>query len=310
MTFSKTVKNELVTLPAKHNEMLAEFSAFLNLACDFHIENSVKMIDYHSTNPTVVKRFLLLSKTLYQAETTLLTKEQQTFTKKNLVVLRLSTEVDRIINEHDYLGNNIEALKLITRSDKEKIAFLRGAFLVSGSVNHPKTSEYHLEYFVRNQRLAIFLQSLMNHFNFNARIAKRRDGFMIYLKSGEAISDLIQLLGAYNSLFKFEDIRIQRDINSSINRLINIELANEKKSVKASDEQLEYIDIIRSNKMILNVDPKLDEVMELRIKYPDVSLSELTSLYELEYGKEISRSGIRHRFNKIKELALKTKGED
>ena len=88
MTFSKTVKNELVTLPAEHNEMLAEFSAFLNLACDFHIENSVKMIDYHSTNPTVVKRFLLLSKTLYQAETTLLTKEQQTFTKKNLVVLR------------------------------------------------------------------------------------------------------------------------------------------------------------------------------------------------------------------------------
>ena len=122
MTFSKTVKNELVTLPAEHNEMLAEFSAFLNLACDFHIENSVKMIDYHSTNPTVVKRFLLLSKTLYQAETTLLTKEQQTFTKKNLVVLRLSTEVDRIINEHDYLGNNIEALKLITRSDKEKIS--------------------------------------------------------------------------------------------------------------------------------------------------------------------------------------------
>lgn len=310
MTFSKTVKNELVTLPANHNEMLAEFSAFLNLACEFHIENSIKMLDYQSTNPTVVKRFLLLSKSLYQAETTLLTKEQQTFTKKNLVILRLSTKVDKIIYEHDYLGNNIEALKLITKTDKEKISFLRGAFLVSGSINHPKTSEYHLEFFVKDQKLAVFLQSVMNHFNFNARIAKRREGFIIYLKSGEAISDFIQLLGTYNALFKFEDVRIQRDINSSINRLINIELANEKKSIKASDEQLKDIELIRSSQMLLNIDPKLEEVMDLRVKYPDVSLRELANLFEIEYGKEISRSGIRHRFNKIKELALRAKGEE
>lgn len=303
MTFTKTVKNELVTVPTVHKEMLAEFAAFLNLTSEFQIVNNKKIIEFQTKNPTVTKRFLMLSKTLYDTETELLQKEQDTFSKKPLIVLRLIKNVEQIITEHDYLGDPIENVKLITFSDLTKIAFLRGAFLVSGSVNHPKTAEYHLEIYANKQEEIILIQSLMNYFNLNARITKRRKGYIAYLKDGESISDFIKLIGAYNAVFKFEDVRIKRDFNNSINRIINCEIANEQKTFKASEEHLKNIEIVRKYLSFSEIDDKIVKVIELREKYPEANLTELSNLYEQEYEEKISRSGINHRLNKVRELA-------
>ena len=303
MTFTKTVKNELVTVPTVHKEMLAEFAAFLNLTSEFQIVNNKKIIEFQTKNPTVTKRFLMLSKTLYDTETELLQKEQDTFSKKPLIILRLIKNVEQIITEHDYLGDPIENVKLITFSDLTKIAFLRGAFLVSGSVNHPKTAEYHLEIYAKKQEEIILIQSLMNYFNLNARITKRRKGYIAYLKDGESISDFIKLIGAYNAVFKFEDVRIKRDFNNSINRIINCEIANEQKTFKASEEHLKNIEIVRKYLSFSEIDDKIVKVIELREKYPEANLTELSNLYEQEYEEKISRSGINHRLNKVRELA-------
>lgn len=310
MTFARTVKNELVTVPTIHEEMLAEFSAFLNLACEFEIVDKKRIISFQTKNPTVTKRFLLLSKTLYDTETELLQKEIEQFSKKPLIVLRLTKSVSKIINEHDFLGDSIGNIRLITYSDITKIAFLRGAFLVSGSVNHPKTSNYHLEIFANNEDQIILIQSLMNHFDLNARITKRRKGFIAYLKDAESISDFIKLIGAHNAVFKFEDIRIKRDFNNSINRVINMEIANEQKSYLAGREQLENIKIIRKHLSFDQIDDKIVKVIELREKYPEANLRELSELYELEYNEKISRSGINHRLNKIKEMASNYRKEN
>ncbi|MDY0276965.1 MAG: DNA-binding protein WhiA [Acholeplasma sp.] len=303
MTFTKTVKNELVTIPINHDEMLAEFSAFLNLGCEFHIENNQMMIDFLTKNPTVTKRFLLLSKSLYQVETELLTKEQQKFSKKPLIILRIINPVIDILNEHDYLENPIENIKLITQNDKEKIAFLRGAFLVNGSINHPKSAEYHFEIFSESKEMIISIQAMLNNFNLNARITKRRKGYIAYLKDAESISDFIQLLGAYNSVFKFEDIRIKRDFSNSINRIMNCEIANEKKAVIASEDQIKDIKLINKHYLESQIDFKTKEAIKLRLKYPEANLRELTELFEEEYGEKISKSGLNHRYIKIKKLA-------
>lgn len=309
MTFTKTVKNELVTIKANYDEMLAEFSAFLNMACDFHIENNLKMIDFQTKNPTVTKRFLLLSKTLYQAKTELLTLEQKMFSKKPMVILRLISEVEKIILEHDYLDSPIENARLITQSDETKIAFLRAAFLVSGSVNHPKTAEYHLEIYSSNKDEIIFLQSLVANFNLNFRITKRRKGYIIYIKDAESISDFIKLIGAYNSVFKFEDERIKREFNNSINRLNNIEIANEKKAVIASQDQINDIELINSFYLGDMIDYKTKQAIDLRLKYPDANLRELTEHFEEEYSETISKSGLNHRYTKIKKIADKLREE-
>lgn len=305
MTFTRVVKNELVRVPLIHNEMLAEFSAFLNLVCEFHLSNNQKIIEFHSKNPTVTKRFLMLTKALYDTETELLQKEEETFKKKPIIILRVTKNVDKIINEHDYLGDSIESMRLITQSDLTKIAFLRGAFLVGGSVNDPKSAEYHLEIFSSGKEEVIFIQTLMNQFDLNAKITKRRKGYIVYLKDADSISDFIKLIGAHNAVFEFEDVRIRRDFNNSINRLINIEIANERKAVVAAQEQIEYINAIREHISVNKLDEKIVKVIELREKYPEASLRELADLYKDEYDETISRSGLNHRLNKIKELASK-----
>lgn len=305
MTFTRTVKKELITIPVETTEMLAEFSAFLNLACDFTITNNKQVIDFATTNPTVSRRFLSLSKSLYQAETVLITKERETAINKRTIILRLTSSINEIITEHGYLEDRMEQAKLITQSEETKKAFLRASFLIAGSINHPKTAEYHLEIFAKNTDEIIFMQSLMNHFNLNAKLIKRRNGYIVYLKNAESISDFLQIVGAQNALFEFEDNRIRRDFNNSINRIMNIEIANEKKSYQAAVKQFENIKLIESYQHNNEVDDKMIEVIKLRKKYPEASLKELTDFYEEEYDETISRSGLNHRFNKIAKLANK-----
>jgi len=303
MSFARTVKEELVTVPIELEEQLAEFSAFLNLNTDFHIESKHKMLDFKTNNPTVARRFLQLVRTLYQAETSPITQKQNKLKQRQTVIIRIQSKVEDIINEHGLFDNPIENQELTTQSPEAKRAYLRAAFLSGGSVNHPKTAEYHLEIFSKDSDQIVFIQQLMNHFDLNAKITNRRHGFIVYLKDAEHISNFLQVAGAQNSLFQFEDIRIKRDFNNSINRVMNCEIANEKKIFIAANEQLKDIDTIEKFIPEHHIDEKVKMVMNLRKEYPESSLLDLTNTYEELYGETISKSGLNHRFHKIKQLA-------
>ncbi len=303
MSFAKTVKEELVSVPIGLEEQLAEFSAFLNLHTEFHIENKHKMLDFKTNNPTVAKRFLQLVRTLYQAETSLMTQKQTKLKQKQTVIIRVQSKVEDIVSEHNLLENAIESQELLTQSPDAKKAYLRAAFLASGSVNHPRTAEYHLELYSSHADHIIFIQQLLNHFELNARVTKRRNGYIAYLKDAEGISDFLQIVGAQNSVFKFEDIRIKRDFNNSINRVMNCEIANEKKTIVASNQQIKDIKLIEKYMQIKDIDQRLLNIMELRKNYPDISLRELSEYYEDKYDEPLSKSGLNHRLAKIKKLA-------
>jgi cell division protein WhiA len=303
MSFARTVKEELVSLPVDFSEQLAEFAAFLNMSTEFHIESKKKMLDFKTNNPTVAKRFLQLVRSLYQAETSLITQKNNRLKQRQTIIIRLSSKVEDIINEHGLFDEPLNSAELITQQEESKRAYLRAAFLASGSVNHPKTAEYHLEIFSLDGSHIIFIQGLMNHFDLNARITKRRKGFIAYIKDAEAISDFISIVGAQNAVFQFEDIRIKRDFNNSINRIMNCEIANEKKTIVAANQQMKDIEVLETYGIKNQIDEKIIKVMELRKTYPDVSLNELTAYYEETYEETISRSGLNHRLNKIKQLA-------
>jgi cell division protein WhiA len=303
MSFARTVKEELVTLPVELEGQLAEFSAFLNLNTEFHIESKHKMLDFKTNNPTVAKRFLQLVRTLYQAEVTLMTQKNQKLKQGKTIIIRINTKVEDIIAEHSYFENGLENQDLLTQSQESKRAYLRAAFLSGGSINHPKTANYHLEIFARNPDQIVFMQQLMNYFDLNAKIINRRNGFIVYLKDAEGISDFLQVVGAQNSVFQFEDLRIKRDFNNSINRLMNCEIANEKKIFIAANSQLKDIELIEEFIPNHQIDEKIKRVMDLRKEYPEISLQELTDLYEKKYKEKISKSGFNHRLVKIKQMA-------
>lgn len=303
MSFARTVKEELVTVPIGVDEQLAEFSAFLNLNTDFHIESRLKMLDFKTNNPTVAKRFLQLVRTLYQAETSLMTQKNHRLKQRQTVIIRIQSKVEDIVNEHSFLESPIENQELMTQTPEQKKAFLRAAFLSGGSMNHPKTAEYHLEIYARDPNQIIFIQSLMNDFDLNARISQRRNGFIAYIKDAEGISDFIQIVGAQNALFQFEDIRIKRDFNNSINRVMNCEIANEKKAIEAANQQIKDIELVETYIPATQINQKIRQVIDLRKEYPEASLIELVQLYEQTYKETISKSGLNHRLVKIKQMA-------
>jgi cell division protein WhiA len=303
MSFAKLVKEELVSIPVGESEMLAEFSAFLNLSTEFHIENKAKMLDFKTNNPTVAKRFLQLVRSLYRAETSLITKKQNKLNQRQSIIIRISSKVEEIINEHSIFESPIENQELLIETNETKRAFLRAAFLSSGSINHPKTAEYHLEIFSTDSNQILFLQKILVSYDINAKITNRRNGLICYIKDAQGISDCLQLMGAQNMQFKFEDIRIKRDFNNSINRIMNCEIANEKKIIVAARDQIKDINLIFKYYKTDQLDPKMVQIMKLRKDNPEASLKELVDLYFETYKESISKSGLNHRLTKIKQTA-------
>lgn len=278
--------------------MLAEVLAFLHLNCEIKKENNKNVIIFKTRLPLVAIRFLKNLKVLYQIKTDLDYVEKTNITKKQ-IVLKIKDRVDEIISEHALFDKLSDEKELLTKTDEQKRAYLRAAFISSGSVNNPNKAEYHLEIYAKNKRDIIFLQRIFNHFNLNAKIIKRRKGFIVYLKEAEKIANFIILVGANNTLFEYEDLRIKRDFNNSINRLINCEIANQEKINKSSLKLLNAISYLEKINTDLIKDPLITEAITIRKENPEASLNELTEIYYNKYGKTISKSGLNHRFKKI-----------
>lgn len=307
MSYAKQVKNELIQLNTSNEEQLAEISAMLDLASEIVISEGVPTLWFKSNNPTVARRFLKLLKQQYKIESTFLTKRQGNFNKGYQIRLGVQDALNEIMLEHGILGDK-DATDFLTFSPETKLSYLRGAFLVSGSVNDPKTAEYHLEIYSDNTDHILRIQRLMNEIDMNAKVTKRRKGYIVYLKDVNKIEDFLRYIGASQTVFEFEDIRIKRDFNNSINRILNCEIANEKKTIMAANRQLEDIELIETYR--LDIDEKVQQTMDLRKQYPDASLTELTEYFESNYGETITKSGLNHRLKKIRDLAAELRNEE
>lgn len=303
MTFARSVKEELTRIDSSKSMKLAELSALLHLSGEVVYNKEGLFIEFTSSNIAITRRFVSLVKDLYDAEVELFKKEGSNLKKSGMLVI-IKSHTKQIVSEHSLLEENTYNYDLLTASNEEKQAYLKGAFLASGSVNDPIKPNYHLEIFTKSKNEAIYVQRLMNHFDLNARITKRRNGLIIYIKEAEAISGFLKVIGAYDSVFNYEDLRIQRDFNNSINRVINCEIANEKKTLDAANNQLSQIKLIKQYKDIDSLDSKTREIILLREENPNSSLNELATAYEQKTGDKMSKSGINHRLVKIRELAL------
>jgi len=249
MTFARSVKEELTRIDSSKSMKLAELSALLHLSGEVVYNKEGLFIEFTSSNIAITRRFVSLVKDLYDAEVELFKKEGSNLKKSGMLVI-IKSHTKQIVSEHSLLEENTYNYDLLTASNEEKQAYLKGAFLASGSVNDPIKPNYHLEIFTKSKNEAIYVQRLMNHFDLNARITKRRNGLIIYIKEAEAISEFLKVIGAYDSVFNYEDLRIQRDFNNSINRVINCEIANEKKTLDAANNQLSQIKLIKQYKDI------------------------------------------------------------
>ncbi len=188
--------------------------------------------------------------------------------------------------------------KNIIECDECRRAYIRGAFLGGGSISNPEKT-YHLEFVTHNEDYAKDLSNLINSYNLNSKVIKRKNSYIIYLKEGEQIVDLLNIIGAHASLLELENVRIMKEMRNNVNRLVNCETANLSKTVNAAVRQVESIKFIEREIGLGRLPKNLRDVAELRIKYPDESLRELGKMLNPPVGK----SGVNHRLRRIEKIA-------
>ena len=236
--------------------------------------------------------------------------------------IKFSTENEYNINGFSRLLSNMGIINydivlqgkifVITVNNKEikKIEFdenlnsdqirwiIKGIYLGAGSMNNPEKT-YHLEMGISKKNDAEKIIENLKTFDIKSNIIEKNNEYAIYIKDGEEISKFLALLGASKSVIKYEEIRVQREMNNKINRIVNCETANLNKTINASIEQIEAIKKLKDSGNFERLDEALKEIAELRLENPNSSLIELGKMLKEPVGK----SGVNYRLKKIMEMA-------
>lgn len=305
MSFASDMKNELTRIDVDEKNARAELSALIRMNGALSLSNQQFVINVQTENATTARRIYSLIKKVFNIEVEILVRKKMKLKKNNIYICRTKVKSREILDELGILKDGVFTHAIdpdMIQDDEMKRSYLRGAFLAGGSVNNPETSSYHLEIFSLYENHSEGLAELMNEYELNAKHLERKKGSIVYLKEAEKISDFLSLIGGYQAMLKFEDVRIVRDMRNSVNRLVNCETANLNKTISAAMRQVESIQLIDQEIGIENLPERLKEIAKLRVENQDVSLKELG---EMVSTGTISKSGVNHRLRKLNELADK-----
>ncbi|MBQ3419810.1 MAG: DNA-binding protein WhiA [Erysipelotrichaceae bacterium] len=307
MSFSTDIKKELSSIELDDCCKRAELSALIQLTSSLSIVDKKMQLVVKSENPTTAKRVVYLLKKLYKAQTELSYIQKNNLKKNKIYQVTVHEDAKKILEDLGLYNENKGLLNHPVYSILVKNCcaknYLAGCFLAYGACNSPNNKNYHLEIALNDLDYANYLIKIISRFNIYAKISKRRNKYVVYLKKADDISDFLRIINASNALYEFEDTRIGRDMKHSIIRVDNCEIANEMKILKAAEEQVNYMNKIKESGKYKDLDPKLQHIIDIRLKYKDYSLKELCDAYFSSYGEELSKSGLKHRLNKIESIA-------
>jgi DNA-binding protein WhiA len=308
MSFSGMVKEELSrALGTARHCRIAELAALLS-ACG-RLEKDGSLI-FQMENETVVRKYFTLLQKTFNIEAVISVHESGYAKKGHLFSLEL--------NDPEQIQEVLQSTKLSLDKDGEtlylsntlsiqnsccKRAFIRGAFLAAGSMSDPEKS-YHFEIVCPEEQKAIQLQNVIRSFEIDAKIVPRKKSYVVYVKEGAQIVDMLAIMEAGNSLMDLENIRIVKEVRNSVNRQVNCETANINKTVNAAVKQIADIELIRQRVGFQSLNEGLAQIAQLRLQYPEATLKELGMMLTPHVGK----SGVNHRLRKLSVLADELRG--
>lgn len=309
MSFSREVKAELARqgTEARHCQ-LAELAAIVSLTGRIRkISQNSHCLEIHTENLTVAQKSDMLLRKMFQITVDVRVRNHNrqgnAFSYDLLVqkpesVAAILKAVKWMDDQGRIQGNGLTVQRKLVQNTCCKRAFLRGTFLVAGSVTDPQKA-YHLEIAVLSDTYAVQLQQMMMFFGLEAKIVTRKKYRVVYIKEGAQIVDFLNVVEAHVALMEFENIRIVKEVRNSVNRQVNCETANIGKTVAAAAKQIEDIEYIECNMGLRQLAKGLKEIAELRLEYPDSSLQELGQMLNPPIGK----SGVNHRLRKLGNIA-------
>lgn len=307
MSFSSDVKEELSRISSKTCCQRAELVSFVRMAGILKITGGADRRSFLQIQtihaPTMRRIYKLLKKHMISPEE-IVVKKNSFLKDNNLYIISVTLDSAKgLLKDLGILGGEGNGGKTNIFSLKSrccKRSYLRGAFLGGGSISDP-LGPYHMEFVTVDRVHADNLSNLINEFGLNSRVMERKNNYMVYLKDGDNIADLMGIMGAHNSLLKFEDIRVLKEMRNSVNRVVNCETANLNKTIGAAFRQIEIIKYLKKQDCFDELPQNLKEIAEIRLEYPDLSLKELGKFITPTLGK----SGVSYRLKRIEEIAGK-----
>ena len=314
MSFSGNVKEELSEhwSSARHCQ-IAELAAILGL-CGSIIINSRNeyRVKVHTENKAVARKVFTLIKKTFNIEPDIsIRRNIQKQSVSYSIVVKQHQDALRVLQAVKLIDEHLDGFEevrivnpIVVQQTCCKRAFIRGAFLAAGSMSDPKKA-YHFEIVCAAEPMAEQIRELMSSFSMDAKIVQRKKSYVVYLKEGSQIVDILNIMEAHVSLMELENVRILKEMRNTVNRKVNCETANLNKTVSAAVKQLEDITYLRDTIGLEKLSEGLEEVALARLSHPDASLKELGALLSPPVGK----SGVNHRLRKLGDLAEKVRKE-
>lgn len=299
MSFSGKIKEELekVIVSGRHCQ-LAELGAIYEFCGKKSEENNGKMVISSENEMAVRKYFTLIKKTFNM---------YKDFSWDDSVYSRKGASYRLEIDNPEISERILSAVSTTLANPKSccKRAYIRGAFLAAGSVSDPNKS-YHFEIVCQDESRAHYIAEMLSSFEIEAKVISRKQYYVLYVKDGTEIVEVLNVMGAHVALMDFENTRILKEMRNSVNRKVNCETANIGKTVAASARQTDDIRTLMASPVYRTLPKPLKQMAEIRTQYPDATLKELGELFTPPLGK----SGVNHRLRKLGELAAAVKEEN
>lgn len=291
MSFSSELKQEVSKLSNLSNKELVKYE-LLGYLISNNISIEKNKIKFSTESEYSINRF-----------SKLLNNMQYTKHQIDIIGKKFCISVNKIeLEEITYTNQAVLNHEQIKNEEILEKALARGSFLAAGSINNPN-STYHLEISFSHEPNAQIVLSILKKYQIEFKIFKNKNKCTIYTKDGDEISKFLAFISANNSVLKFEEIRVYRDIRNNVNRKVNCETANLNKTVNAALKQIEDINFLKQIEQFEKMPEALQEVANLRLKNPEASLIEIGAML----SKPIGKSGVNHRFQNIEQFALKFK---
>lgn len=312
ISFTRKVKEEIVTKPFSEERLRALVSAFIKVNGRMEIKSHHVAILLQTENAKIAKFIYLIIQRIYGINVRFSYGQTMKFRKRTTFNIIIDQEAEYILSDLEISFLEGKIAKNIVCNDDMIGGYLAGAFLAAGSVNSPKSSNYHFEISLNDDNYAKWFLKLIEKYkggSFNPRIITRRDQHVIYLKKSDQIADFLILMGATEASLEFENIRIERDFANIGNRLQNLDTANYAKTVRSSNNQLDDIRLIDRILGIKNLSQEKQRILaELRLQNEDATMEELAELMSKKLQKKISKSNINHLFRALSVLAGRYQG--
>ena len=316
MSFSSDVKEELSRQisTARHCQ-IAEIAAILSVCGHISISpEDAYQVTVQTENISVARKYFTLLKKTFNISTDISIRQSAEGHRIRTYIVGVSRHEDamrvlqatKLIDRYGEIEENLSlAQNVVIMQSCCKRAFIRGAFLASGSISDPEKS-YHFEIVCAAEAKAVQLQGLMLAFGLDAKIVQRKKYYVVYIKEGSQIVDILNVMEAPVALMELENIRILKEMRGSVNRQVNCETANINKTVSAAVKQMKDIAFIREHMGFDRLPENLREIAQLRLSKPEATLKELGEALDPPVGK----SGVNHRLRKLGEIAEKLREQN